>query len=194
MRVSSNELFSTLKNTLSSTGPGWTQWLGGFSSASVQAVGRVGGSCNGQRTWFWDRVRHSRMLSWSQKTILARRFDALRHHQLANCNGNKLDSYWYRRTGWGFGVKGGDVNSAKMLHVTRVKNGLPGHNKVNAWKVVRVRSYGRKPVPSSSCLRFSSGLRDFIAIASSTWRRSSFRWSNKTEKLILGVCFGCCAS
>ena len=32
----------------------------------------------------WDRVRHSRMLCWWQKTILARRFDALRHHQLAN--------------------------------------------------------------------------------------------------------------
>ena len=57
--------------------------------------------------WVWDRVRHSRMLCWWQKTILARRFDALRHHQLANCNGNKLDSYWYRRTRWGFGVKGG---------------------------------------------------------------------------------------
>ena len=38
-----------------------------------------------------------------------------------------------------------------------------------------MRSYGRKPVPSSSYLRFSSGLRDFIAIASSTWRRSSSR-------------------
>ena len=31
-----------------------------------------------------DRVGHSRMLCRSQNTILARRFDALRHHQLAN--------------------------------------------------------------------------------------------------------------
>ena len=77
--------------------------------------------------YHWDGVRHSRMLCWWQKLILARRFGALRHHQLANRNGNKLDSYWYRRTRWGVGVKGGDVISAKMLHVTRLKIGLPGH-------------------------------------------------------------------
>ena len=28
---------------------------------------------------YWDIVRHSRMLCWWQKTVLARRFDALRH-------------------------------------------------------------------------------------------------------------------
>ena len=38
----------------------------------------------------WTFLRQSKTLEdafcWWQKTVLARRFDALRHHQLANCN------------------------------------------------------------------------------------------------------------
>ena len=47
-------------------------------------------------------MRHWRMLHWSQKRrYLARRFDAQRQHQLANCNGNKLDSLkQVRQTNW----------------------------------------------------------------------------------------------
>ena len=43
----------------------------------------------------WDRVRHSRMLCWWQKTILARRFDAPRHHQKRT--ENQLANWWWRR-------------------------------------------------------------------------------------------------
>ena len=80
--------------------------------------------------WHWDTVRHWRMLRWSQnRRYLARRIDAQRHHQLANCNGNKLDSYWYRRTRWGFGVKGvmSTVQRFYIYMYTRVESGLPGH-------------------------------------------------------------------
>ena len=91
----------------------------------------------------WDTARHSRMLRWSQKTILVRRFDALLHHQLANCNGNKLDSYWYRRTRWTFGVKGvmSTVQRCFMLHVWKSVYQATWWKcqKVSAWKVVRVR-------------------------------------------------------
>ena len=87
----------------------------------------------------WDRVRHSRMLSWSQKTILARRFDALRHHQLANCNGNKLDSYWYRRTGWGFGVKGGWCQQCKDVTCYTCENRFTRSHGGSAIRLVRER-------------------------------------------------------
>ena len=158
MRVSSNELFSTLKNSVLCNakkaffggtqrpfvklrkiwGSHWSQaaWFCAAESRASQPDSTIHCAClhavlrylnlpkleiSGSSLFLWkglpnsqtlislsDRVRHSRMLCWSQNTILARRFDALRHHQLANCNGNKLDtdSNWYRRTRWGFGVKG----------------------------------------------------------------------------------------
>ena len=66
-----------------------------------------------------------------KRRYLARRFDAVHvcHHQLANCNGSKLDSYWNRRTRGGFGVKGvmSTVKRYHIISVTRVKIGLPGH-------------------------------------------------------------------
>ena len=52
-------------------------------------------------------------------------------------------------------------------------------------------SHGRKPVPSSSCRRFSSGCCVLIAIASSTLKRSSSRCWDRMEKLIFGFDFGC---
>ena len=80
-----------------------------------------------------------------KRRYLARRFDALRHHQLANCNGNKLDSYLYMRNGWGFGVKGvmSTVQRCYMLHVWKSVYQVTWWKcqKVSVWKVVRVRSY-----------------------------------------------------
>ena len=49
----------------------------------------------------WDTRGCFDSLITEKTFFLARRFNTQRHHQLVNCNGNKLDSYWYRGLGEG---------------------------------------------------------------------------------------------
>ena len=69
----------------------WAIWLAPRLSLATESTGTVfiPSQMSEIACHDWDTVRHWRMLRWSRKMVLARRFDALRHHQLAN--------WWWRK-------------------------------------------------------------------------------------------------